>query len=805
MNIEPEQVEKIDPQLCYILLHSQGDERLRVVMSLAEEKGETLTNQSLTPSQFPSRQAYREALIAQKKQQLAEGTVGQTIEDLKNLSLSVHGGTTSSVVVVEGTAEQILKSLNFSGVHSATLDQIIRVEPIPIDSKIVEYLTNLILEIIPGDKEKVFRASQKYVSNYYKNYGTLQVLGMRKPVSLDSIYTTVKLLSETDNLKYINIQNKDKISLFSRDGNNKKPGIKVANDQPYLMVLGAPGAGKSTFLRKIGLEAFKGQYGNYNHACIPVFLELKRFDKQKINLSNIISSIFQDCGFTNSGQLITKALKKGKILILLDGLDEVPSQTINQVISQIQEFIKAYKNNRFIISCRRAAYRSYFKDFQEVEIADFDHEQIKQFINNWFQSDLDLRAKTAHKCWAELEKNEKAKELAKTPLLLTFICLVYDEGQSLPKNRSILYKEALQILLKKWAAEKRLERDPIYGGFTTELEEILLAEIAFNGFKKDQFLFNKQELTQQIKTFLAENINPPQQLDGEAVLNAIAIQQGILVERAEDIYSFSHLTLQEYLTAQYIVNNNLIEELVIDHVTDVRWQEIFLLVAGLMQEKRGADRLLLLMEKQALNYLNTPTGKKRLIPLLRWAEDITTGSPADLKPVAKRAVALNFANAKAYAYALAKAYAKAYAKANAKANANLLAKAYAKANALAKTNAIVYFIYVANEMNKLPSIFQNVNLQELIHKLKQLAAKRPKENSSEQAQKRFFQTLIDTWLEAFHLTFEMINLSVEEVEEIDKKYSYIYWLMLQCQEAAARVTSKTWEGIEDRMFRVVEM
>ncbi len=45
-------------------------------------------------------------------------------------------------------------------------------------------------------------------------------------------------------------------------------------------------------------------------------------------------------------------------------------------------------------------------------------------------------------------------------------------------------------------------------------------------------------------------------LDSEKVLNAIEVQQGILVERMEDQYSFSHLTLQEYLTAQYLVDNN---------------------------------------------------------------------------------------------------------------------------------------------------------------------------------------------------------------------------------------------------------
>ena len=72
------------------------------------------------------------------------------------------------------------------------------------------------------------------------------------------------------------------------------------------------------------------------------------------------------------------------------------------------------------------------------------------------------------------------------------------------------------------------------------------------------------------------------------------------MERATDIYSFSHLTLQEYLTEQYIVDHNLSGELVTNNITDTRWKEVLILVAGLM--RGGADQLLLLMENEAINF-----------------------------------------------------------------------------------------------------------------------------------------------------------------------------------------------------------
>jgi predicted NACHT family NTPase len=64
------------------------------------------------------------------------------------------------------------------------------------------------------------------------------------------------------------------------------------------------------------------------------------------------------------------------------------------------------------------------------------------------------------------------------------------------------------------------------------------------------------------------------------------------------------LTLQEYLTAQYIDDHRLVEKLVTEHLTDQRWKEVFLLVAGVM--RGGTDDLLLLMENEVQKYINTP-------------------------------------------------------------------------------------------------------------------------------------------------------------------------------------------------------
>ena len=88
--------------------------------------------------------------------------------------------------------------------------------------------------------------------------------------------------------------------------------------------------------------------------------------------------------------------------------------------------------------------------------------RFKKFIENWFRQTLDHTDQTAEKCWNLLNDDNyaSAKELAQTPLLLTFLCVVYDRTQSFPANRAALYRKALDILLEEWAAEKRIRHEP---------------------------------------------------------------------------------------------------------------------------------------------------------------------------------------------------------------------------------------------------------------------------------------------------------------------------------------------------------
>lgn len=692
-------------------------------------------------------------------------------------------------------------------------------------------------------EQKKLAAAQNYIRRYDQRHCQVKVMPglMKEPLPLEEIYTAVKLLDDQSIRYFIGLNDLEETyrkkgrRSFSRGEGERQDGMAVANAEQYLMVLGGPGIGKSTFLRKIGLEALKSKSDatkQIHRDCIPVLIELKEFRGETVDLKQKIADEFATCGFPEAAAFTEASLEQGKLLVLLDGLDEVPTRNLNTVIKHIEDFVDAHDQNTFVASCRIAAYRSsqgaFFHRFTDVTLAEFDDEQIEQFIHRWFRSQLDMEAGTADRYWDLLQKDEHkaTKELAQTPLLLTFLCLVYDREQTLPAQRSTLYGKALNILLSEWAAQKRLEQDPIYEGFHPDLEKVLLAEIAYDSFKQDQLFFHKDDLTRRISAFLADTLDAPKHLDGAAVLQAIEKQQSILVERATDIYSFSHLTLQEYLTAFHIVEARLEHELVEQHLTDKRWREVFLLVSGL-SGNRAIEFLNSLYQKSKFHLEAFP----RLINLIRWAMNRIKSSESNQKSLWKRASALKIATSSIMSKAI-------FIGIEDENSSDLTSDFSAIFHEFVTTKDYFdkleisgsvtfnlpngesiffsgdgYFLKNIDETdvfwrrlhskNKISTfnVFESKIFWTLLEKLDKITKKIMKNENSFEVLQSGTNELERLWFDFLGLEKRSLDLLPEEVAAW-KKYFYAMELLICCKDAAVRVPKQAWAGLEARLLTV---
>lgn len=275
----------------------------------------------------------------------------------------------------------------------------------------------------------------------------------------------------------------------------------------------------------------------------------------------------------------------------------------------------------FIITCRTASLEFNFTQFTEVEIADFNDQQIRTFVHKWFYHKDSIKETTFLQ---QLSLNEAIKELANSPLLLTLLCLVFGEVGHFPKNRSDLYQEGVKILLEKWDIQRNIYRDQIYKNLTNNRKQDLLSQVALITFERKDYFIEQKEVEKHILTYiqnLPEAETDPEflRLNSGDVLKSIEAQHGLLIERARGIYSFSHLTFQEYFTARKITNTSdpkILEKSLRDlasHITEKRWREVFLLAIGLLSE---ADFLIQNM-KEKVDLIMAED--RELQSLLTWA------------------------------------------------------------------------------------------------------------------------------------------------------------------------------------------
>lgn len=397
---------------------------------------------------------------------------------------------------------------------------------------------------------------------------TMRLLDIAQPIRLEDIYVDVHILNNITSQRWLDIFDLQSCVQefggfnFSQGSQERVTAMQAATTYPKLMLLGKPGSGKTTFLQYIATQC---NQGNFLPDSIPVFIRLKNFaeDARETGDFSLFNYITQELAyFGTSEEQIQTLLTEGRVLILLDSLDEIPEDDRPEIVKKIRKFSEDYYKNQFIITCRIGTAEYQFDSFTDIEIADFDFSQIEAYVQKWFVNvgrNSILKGKVLATKFIQklqLSENRQIRELASTPLLLNMVCCAFQARSDFPAKGVELYKQALVILLNRWDEVRSIKRDKIYHlSLPDKLK--LLTHIATISFNQKLYFFTKSNLRQYIADYL-RNLSTVQvgkelvQLNSEVVLKSLKAD-GILVEQARGIYSFSHLGFQEYLTAKNIV------------------------------------------------------------------------------------------------------------------------------------------------------------------------------------------------------------------------------------------------------------
>jgi NACHT domain len=378
----------------------------------------------------------------------------------------------------------------------------------------------------------------------------------------------------------------------------RKPAtvLEQVRKQPRNVLIGAPGSGKSTFLEWLQVKvAFPEEHDEFVLAekqAIPLLLRVRQLDPNNLPTGAALvekAVASKDIAGLMPPGWIDRQMKAGRVLFMLDGLDEVdPDLRDTKIIPWLLTLSHEYKHCHFLISSRPVGYPtgslSKLK-VVECDLLDFDEPQMLEYTQHWCTAIRLTRNEPEEEARREgktdgskivdgFNENPYVRNLARNPLMLSAVCLVnYFEGGELPRDRGMLYRLCVEGLLHNWDHRRGIQSE-----FSLTEKLRVCRELAIEMQEADQAEYKVEKVLEVFEYALRDKTR------AEVFLEHIRYRTGLLIERRPGVFAFAHLTFQEYLAAQAVLEGNRrginIEKIAQDHASE-KWNEVISIFCGI--------------------------------------------------------------------------------------------------------------------------------------------------------------------------------------------------------------------------------
>lgn len=456
-----------------------------------------------------------------------------------------------------------------------------------------------------------------------------------KVVSVDLPEVYIPLMATPPKKLYSRIK-EDSVEQHKEERSRDIEELAAGNN--YLLVRGEAGSGKTTLIKHMAYSIIRNEnVWNFNdHLPVLIFLkEMKAFGDankgivpNRLSAEKLLAAYVDDVAQNGLNcEIIRSYATEGRIIFLVDGLDEIEPGFRDFVAMSLAAYRANHHGCKMIFSGRphgvTGAAADRFGDHL-VDVQDFNDEQIETFIRKWFLSvngrESITGQKTADMMISELKTHQDIDLLKRNPLMLTAICILYNDEKTLPEQRAELYKKFITHLLTKRFGDdhsrvhkyvKELAHDMFMDG-EKGVDGITAKKILARYYPDD----TRDELDQRFATI--ENDSG-------------------LMRHESGKFRFSHLTFQEFLTATHMIDKE--EEHyanpIRDHWTDGRFKEVIELYIGFLSlENSGmAHRIVkdALTEKDVGDYARWRLAARSLLDIHEKSRQADTVALAALK------------------------------------------------------------------------------------------------------------------------------------------------------------------------------
>jgi hypothetical protein len=196
-----------------------------------------------------------------------------------------------------------------------------------------------------------------------------------------------------------------------------------------------------------------------------------------------------------------------------------------------------------IVSCRTGEFSGYIQGFDTVELCELEPDQILLIASKWLYDS---------EKFIQMLQKLPYKDITNRPLFLTQLIILFKNRGQLPDQPSTIYRKIIDLLLEDWDRQRNIRRLSKYAEFDIPKKVKFLSALSYYlTYKYKTKIFKTDDLIAIYqKIYPAFNLPEKQ---AENIAKEIETHTGIISESSEGTYEFSHLSIQEYLAANYIV------------------------------------------------------------------------------------------------------------------------------------------------------------------------------------------------------------------------------------------------------------